>query len=112
MSDELKGCPVCGEKPVVSSELTVSQWASCANPSCVMFGMGFSLANWNRPRPVEEAQEGIIAILEFFRDDAKSAAAEAVELLEEINFHCKVPERWKRVTDNLRKIVSREGMNE
>lgn len=104
--EELKNCPFCGGKARVTSEW-YKRMVCCDNPKCQNFDLGLPLETWNN-RPIEEALEGIIAILEFYRDDTKSIVPEAIEMLEEIAFHEKVPARWHRVLQDLKKLVSRE----
>lgn len=98
MTDKLKPCPFCGGNHPSHA------------PGCALIdfcnGAEITSEAWNN-RPVEEAQEGIIAILELFRDDAKSVAEEAMTMLKEIAFHGSTPERRQRVVDDLQKIVSR-----
>jgi hypothetical protein len=63
MSDELKCCPVCGEKSEVYRELTSRPLVGCSNPKCWLYGVGFYLEAW-QTRPREDAQQARIAELE------------------------------------------------
>lgn len=115
---KLKPCPFCGAIPdykpsdiFANGELGI---VSISCPNCRVYIARYGLNGdvkvieaWNN-RPEEEAQAGIIAILELFRDDAKSVAEEAMTLIKEIAFHGSTPERRQRVVDDLRRIVSRE----
>lgn len=115
---KLKPCPFCGAIPNFhpSHLYPNGEWGpayvKCLNCRVLVSKYGANgsarvVEAWNN-RPEEEAQAGIIAILELFRDDAKSVAEEAMTLIKEIAFHGSTPERRQRVVDDLRRIVSRE----
>ena len=61
MSDEPKLCPVCGWGAVRNSELSYRPTASCDNPKCWLYGLGFHLEDWDAPRPIEDGLRAEIA---------------------------------------------------
>jgi len=50
MSEELKGCPFCGEAPEVDD----IDYAQCINEDCLMYWISIHLSQWQAPRPVED----------------------------------------------------------
>lgn len=75
MSDELKPCPVCGEKPQVNSELSTRPLASCVNPVCWLSGLAFHPEDWQE-RPLEDALSAELAAMTAERDSESRWAAE------------------------------------
>jgi len=53
---ELKSCPSCGVKTHVHKfTWSAVPQVSCDNPSCFMYGVWFTVDDWNKPRQIEDA---------------------------------------------------------
>lgn len=88
MSDELRPCPFCGEKPTTggSTEMGFPQYAGCYNEKCLAQSLVMPIKVWNR-RPTEDA--------------LKAENAKKTSLLKRLAWACWNADNREELTDEI-----------